>query len=67
MVCLDHFSSAEELEAVGAERLKATLQAMGLKCGGTVKERAQRLFSTKGKTLDQVDRALFAKPTKQKK
>lgn len=57
----------EELEAAGAERLKVTLQAMGLKCGGTVKERAERLLSTKGKTLDQLDRALFAKPTKQKK
>ena len=66
-VCVDDYSTAEELEAVGAERLKAALQTMGLKCGGTVKERAQRLFSTKGKKLDQLDRTLFAKPTKQQK
>eukprot|EP00731_Ephydatia_muelleri_P027790 Em0019g663a len=66
-VCLDNYSTAEELEAVGAERLKAALQTMGLKCGGTVKERAHRLFSTKGKGLDQLDRALFAKPTRQQK
>jgi len=35
--------------------------ALGLKCGGTLEERAQRLFSTKGKSLEEIDPALFTK------
>ena len=35
--------------------------ALGLKCGGTLEERASRLFSTKGKGLNELDPALFAK------
>ena len=35
--------------------------ALGLKCGGTLEERANRLFSTKGKLLSDLDPALFAK------
>ena len=61
---LDQFSSAEELEAQGADLLKLTLQQLGLKCGGTVTERAQRLFSVKGKNKDEIDRSLSAKPNR---
>lgn len=50
---LSAFSSWEELASLGLDRLKSALQALGLKCGGTLEERAQRLFSTKGmKNLD---------------
>jgi splicing factor 3A subunit 3 len=42
------FNSPSELEALGMDRLKAALQAEGLKCGGTLKDRAQRLWSTRG-------------------
>ncbi|XP_044742309.1 splicing factor 3A subunit 3 [Chrysoperla carnea] len=50
---LSAFSSWEELASLGLDRLKSALMALGLKCGGTLEERAQRLFSTKGlKTLD---------------
>ena len=35
--------------------------ALGLKCGGTLEERANRLFSTKGKALDDLDPSLQAK------
>ena len=42
-------------------RLKSALMALGLKCGGTLEERANRLFSTKGKSLNDLDPALFAK------
>ena len=35
--------------------------AMGLKCGGTLEERAQRLFSTKDQ--NQIDQSLYAKKT----
>ena len=45
---LSAFSSWEELASLGLDRLKSALMALGLKCGGTLEERAQRLFSTKG-------------------
>jgi splicing factor 3A subunit 3 len=61
---LAQYSSVQALEALGAERIKSGLKALGLKCGGTVTERAERLFSTKGKSLDQLDKALFAKKKK---
>lgn len=45
---LSAFSSPEELASLGLDRLKSALMALSLKCGGTLEERAQRLFSTKG-------------------
>ncbi|MCJ8747530.1 hypothetical protein PDJAM_G00154610 [Pangasius djambal] len=38
-------SGVEELEALGLERLKAELTKRGMKCGGTLQERAARLYS----------------------
>ncbi|WP_411024520.1 hypothetical protein, partial [Salmonella sp. s57936] len=35
----------EELEALGLERLKVQLMKRGMKCGGTLQERAARLYS----------------------
>nr|DBA27318.1 TPA: hypothetical protein GDO54_011480 [Pyxicephalus adspersus] len=61
------FSSAVELEALGLEKLKTELMALGLKCGGMLQERAARLFSVRGLSRDQIDPALFAKPAKAKK
>ncbi|XP_027967621.1 replication stress response regulator SDE2 [Eumetopias jubatus] len=61
------FSSAAELEALGLDRLKCELTALGLKCGGTLQERAARLFSVRGLARDYIDPALFAKPLKGKK
>merc|ERR1712141_323433 len=58
---LSAFSSPEELASLGLDRLKSALMALGLKCGGTLEERANRLFSTKGKALNELDVALFAK------
>ena len=43
------------------------LQAVGLKCGGTLQERAQRLFATKGKKFEELDPSMFAKGGKQRK
>jgi len=57
----------EELELTGPDRLKAALQALGLKCGGTLQQRAQRLFSTKGKTIGELHPSLFAKASKQRR
>lgn len=58
---LSAFSSPEELASLGLDRLKSALMALGLKCGGTLDERANRLFSTKGQALSDLDPALFAK------
>ena len=58
---LDAFDAADELEVLGADRLKLALSALGLKCGGTLQQRAQRLFSVKGKSLEDVEASLFAK------
>lgn len=56
----------EELVSKGGDVLKYTLQSMGLKCGGTVRERAQRLLSIKGKAIHELDQSLFAKNKKWK-
>ncbi|XP_057625069.1 splicing regulator SDE2 isoform X1 [Chionomys nivalis] len=61
------FSSVAELESLGLERLKCELMALGLKCGGTLQERAARLFSVRGLAKEHIDPALFAKPSKGKK
>lgn len=51
----------KELASLGLDRLKSALMALGLKCGGTLEERAIRLFQTKGKRLQDLDPSLFAK------
>ncbi|KAK3710533.1 hypothetical protein QZH41_009360, partial [Actinostola sp. cb2023] len=65
--CIDDYKISSELESLGLDQLKKQLMALGLKCGGTLQERAQRLFSTKGKSLKDLDRSLFAKPSKGQK
>lgn len=57
---MEAYSSAAELETAGLERIKQSLQALGLKCGGTLRERAARLFSTKGRSLTELEPTLFA-------
>ena len=44
---LSRYFSPVEVEELGADALKAELQRLGLKCGGTLQERAKRLFATK--------------------
>lgn len=58
---LSKYSLAEELEEVGLDRLKFALQALGMKCGGTLQDRAKRLFITKETPIDQIDPSLFVK------
>lgn len=50
---LDQFATVHELEAIGLDRLKGALMAVGVKCGGTLTQRAERLMSLKG--LDPKD------------
>jgi splicing factor 3A subunit 3 len=45
---LEVYGEWEELMSLGLETLKNELQGLGLKCGGTLDQRAQRLFATKG-------------------
>ncbi|XP_039250520.2 splicing factor 3A subunit 3-like [Styela clava] len=58
---LSAFTSAEELASLGLDRLKSALMALSLKCGGTLEQRAERLFSTKGKTMDEIETSLYSK------
>ena len=58
---LSAFSSWEQLASLGLDRLKSALMGLGLKCGGTLEERAQRLFSTKGLQLNEINPSLLAK------
>ncbi|MED6211384.1 hypothetical protein PIB30_073195 [Stylosanthes scabra] len=55
------YSTVEELMGVGPERLKEALAALGLKTGGTLQQRAERLFLTKHTPLEKLDRKHFAK------
>ncbi|XP_072032335.1 splicing regulator SDE2-like [Amphiura filiformis] len=66
-VDLSEYTSASDLEVVGLERLKTALMDRGIKCGGTLQQRAERLFSVKGLSPEQIDPSLKAKPAKGKK
>ncbi|KAK9160929.1 hypothetical protein Syun_007270 [Stephania yunnanensis] len=57
----DDFNSAAEMEVLGMDRLKAELQAHGLKCGGTLQERATRLLLLKTTPVEKLPKKLLAK------
>lgn len=61
------FGSATEMESLGLEKLKCELKARGLKCGGTLQERAARLFSVRRLAPEHIDPALFARPPRGRK
>lgn len=48
------------------ERLKSALVGLGLKAGGNLEQRAERLFSTKGKPREQWGKGIFAGKGKKK-
>ncbi|KAK0150209.1 Replication stress response regulator SDE2 [Merluccius polli] len=60
-VDVDSAGSPEDLEVLGLARLKDELVTRGCKCGGTLKERAARLYSVRGLTPEQIDPMLRAK------
>ncbi|XP_044045729.1 replication stress response regulator SDE2 isoform X2 [Siniperca chuatsi] len=64
---LSSVTAAAQLESLGLDVLKEELTSRGLKCGGTLTERAARLFSVRGLTPEQIDPALLAKPGKTKR
>ncbi|KAL5224566.1 hypothetical protein ABZP36_011205 [Zizania latifolia] len=47
VIDLDYYTTVEELVELGPEKLKEALAARGLKSGGTVQQRAERLFLLK--------------------
>lgn len=55
---LNNVDSWEELSSLGLDKLKNELQALGLKCGGTLEDRAKRLFSVRGKRPEEIDQKL---------
>ncbi|KAK4384858.1 Splicing factor SF3a60 [Sesamum angolense] len=61
IIDLDYYSTVEELMELGPEKLKEALASLGLKTGGTVKQRAERLFLTKHTPIEKLDRKHFAK------
>ncbi|KAA6422552.1 MAG: UPF0667 C1orf55 protein [Trebouxia sp. A1-2] len=63
---LMQFSSASDLEGMGLVRLKNELQRHGLKCGGSLSERAARLFLLKTTPVSKLDQQHLSKPVKKK-
>jgi len=58
---LDSFPGEEQLHEIGGDLLKQELQKLGLKCGGSVAERAKRLWATRGKSFrSELDAKLIA-------
>mmetsp|Transcript_20903 Transcript_20903/g.34262 ORF Transcript_20903/g.34262 Transcript_20903/m.34262 type:complete len:756 (-) Transcript_20903:1038-3305(-) len=59
---LSKYATSADLEkAVSGDELKSELARLGLKCGGTVSDRAARLFLTKDTPLDKLPAKVFAK------
>ncbi|XP_057368744.1 UBL fusion protein SDE2-like [Daphnia carinata] len=63
---LQNFDSSKALESLGLNHLKHELQRLGLKCGGSLSERASRLYSIKGLSMEEIDPSLLSKPPKKK-
>jgi hypothetical protein len=61
---LEKFDSVEQLEALGLDRLKGALMALELKCGGSLRERAERLFAVRGLRPTDYPPKLLAKKQK---
>ncbi|EEF48955.1 splicing factor 3a, putative [Ricinus communis] len=59
VIDLDYYSTIEELMDVGPQKLKEALAALGLKTGGTIQQRAERLFLTKHTPLENLDKKHF--------
>ena len=59
---LTAYETAEQLAAqIDGDQLKAQLALLGLKCGGTVLDRAKRLFLLKDRKLEDLPSKVFAK------
>ncbi|VDK77921.1 unnamed protein product [Litomosoides sigmodontis] len=61
---LDDYDNAEKLESLGLDCLKYALEVRGLKCGGSLTERAIRLYSTKNLKPEQYPKNILARKNK---
>ena len=61
---LKRYKSAQALEALGLDHLKAELQRHGLKAGGSLSERAARLFLLSHTPIEKIDKKHLGKPAK---
>lgn len=62
-VDLNKYVNAKALESLGADFLRMALQKRGLKFGGSVADRAKRLFLVKDLSPDKYPKKLRAKPS----
>ena len=53
-VFIDADASMQEVEALGLEVLKDELSKIGMKCGGTLQQRAERLWHIRGLCENEV-------------
>ena len=58
---LNNINTAQELERFGLDHLKIELTRQKLKCGGSLEERANRLFLLKTNSLEAIDKKHKAK------
>lgn len=58
------YSTLEAVKQLGLKHLKAELERRGLKAGGTLEERAARLFSVRGLSEDKISDKIKAKSKK---
>lgn len=65
IVDVESIGSLEELQSISMDLLKQELQRRGMLCGGTAKQRAERLWSVRGISFDQIDSSV--KPGGKKK
>uniref|UniRef100_UPI00358F8B7B splicing regulator SDE2 isoform X1 n=2 Tax=Myxine glutinosa TaxID=7769 RepID=UPI00358F8B7B len=61
---LSKYDSVQDFEELGLDVLKSALVARKMKCGGTLHERAVRLFAVRGLSQEEIDPVLLAKPKK---
>ena len=61
---LSDFATPAELESAGLVKLKHELARHGLKCSGSLSERAARLFLLKVTSVDKLDQKHFSKASK---
>ncbi|KAM3717030.1 Splicing regulator [Dirofilaria immitis] len=61
---LDDYDSAEKLESLGLDCLKRALEVRGLKCGGSLAERAIRLYSIKNLKPEQYPKNILTRGKK---
>jgi hypothetical protein len=59
-MCLDSATCADDLENLGLDVLKDELAKLGMKCGGSLKERAERLWQSRG--ISDMPKFLSAHP-----